>query len=386
MRNTLVVLAVVAVLGGCAEPAQTIDTLRPAALQDRLDKATAEVPGVAFGAVLSDGTTLIRTSGMADLASARPVTADTSFAWFSVTKLFTAAAVLQLSERGLIDLDASAERYLPGMRLEKDGRKATVRHLLSHTAGIPNPIPVTWIHPAAEPGPAAEAMIRQRLGGEPTLDFVPGTKVAYSNLGYLLLGAIIERVSDEPYTTYVERHVLVPLGCRGAGFAVPADRATGYQKKWSLTGLLSRTMNDGKYFGPSRQGYWPLAPFTVDGAAYGGLSGPVDCLLRFAGMTLNGGEGEMGRVLSAASVTAMLTPTRLADDARGAFGLAWQIGTVSGEPYADHAGGGGGYVAQLRVYPRLRYAVAVLGNETSFPAEGFVRIRIDLAQAEPLSR
>jgi CubicO group peptidase (beta-lactamase class C family) len=364
-------------LAGCAKPQPAhIEQLTPAQLQQRLDAATARTPGIVFGAIRSDGASLVRTAGKADLRSGRAVMPQTSFAWFSVTKLFTATAILQLSEQGRIDLDAPAGKYLPQVILRRDGREATVRELLSHTAGVPNPVPaiITWIHLAGERGPNIDEMIAQRLGGEPKLDFTPGTKAAYSNLGYLLLGKIIERTSGTRYETYVEENVLAPLGCRASGFAVPADRATAYQKKWDFSSIAARWMLDGRFFGDTIEGYQELRPFTVDGIPHGGLNGPVDCLLRFGRMMLRDGEGENGRVLSAESVRAMLAPTKLRDGAPAPFGLAWRLGTIGGEPFADHDGGGGGYRSALRIYPRLGYAVAVLGNETNFATGEMVRI------------
>jgi CubicO group peptidase (beta-lactamase class C family) len=365
-----------AFLSGCApSPPSHLEQITRAELDQRLDKATASAPGVVFGAIWRDGTTVLTAAGEADLRTGRKMTPETPFAWFSVTKLFTATAIMQLSERGLIDLDAPVGKYLPEIHLRRDGREATVRELLSHTSGMPNPIPITWVHLANEPGPGLDGMIRQRVGTDPKLDSVPGTKIAYSNLGYLLLGKIVERVSGTPYERYVTENVLTPLGCRTSGFAVPPDRATGYQNKWSFTGLAV-WMLDSRFFGGTVGGYLETRPFTVDGAPYGGLNGPVDCLLRFARMTLAQGEGANGRVLSAASVQAMLTPSVMRDGRPGAlvFGLAWRLDKIDGEPYADHEGGGGGYCSELRLYPRLGYAVAVIATETSFPTDGLVRL------------
>ena len=379
MRKATVLMAGLLVLAGCAKPPPAhIEQLTPAQLQQRLDAATVRTPGIVFGAIRSDGASLVRTAGKADLRSGRAVMPQTSFAWFSVTKLFTATAVLQLAERGRIDLDAPASKYLPEVILRREGREATVRQLLSHTAGVPNPVPdiITWIHLAGERGPTIDEMIRQRLGGEPKLDFTPGTKAAYSNLGYLLLGKIIERTSGTRYEAYVAENVLAPLGCRASGFAVPADRATAYQKKWAFNSIAARWMLDGRFFGDTVAGYQELRPFTVDGIPHGGLNGPVDCLLRFGRMTLRDGEGENGRVLSAESVKAMLTPTKLTDGTPTRIGLAWSLGTIDGEPFADHDGGGGGYRAELRIYPGRGYAVAVLGNETDFATGEFARIII----------
>lgn len=348
-------------LCGCAEPPEHIEHLTAGEIQSRVEQATAATPTIVFGAVWEDGRTLVRVAGEAN--------AQTPFAWFSITKLFTATAILQLAEQGRIDLDAPASRYLPDVRLIREGREATVRDLLSHASGLPNPVPITWIHLASEPAPSLDDMIRLHIGSEPKLDFVPGSRHAYSNLGYLLLGRMVERVTGQVYPRYVEDKVLAPLGCRDAGFAVPADRAAGYQNEWSFTGLAASWMLDRRFFGQTKDGRWETRPFTVDGAPYGGLSGSVDCLLGFARMILNGGEGLSGRVLSRPSVEMMLRPSGQAP-----FALAWRVGTLDGEPYAEHLGGGGGFCAGLRLYPRLGYAVAVLGNESSFAPGAFLRI------------
>jgi CubicO group peptidase (beta-lactamase class C family) len=375
MSNFPRIAVAMMLLSGCAQPPPShLEQLSHAEIDGRLEAATENTPGVVFGAVRRDGEMFTRAAGMADIVSGRKASPQTPFAWFSVTKLFTATAILQLSERGLIDLDAPVSKYLPDVHLVRDGREATVRQLLSHSAGLPNPVPVTWIHLAGERGPSLEGMIRDRIGGDPKLDFAPGTKSAYSNLGYVLLGRIVERVSGKPYTDYVETNVLAPLGCRASGFAVPPDRATGYQRKWSFTGLAARLMVGGRFIRGTEDGYWALKPFTVDGASYGGLNGPVDCLLRFGRMILKEGEGGNGRVLTAESVRAMLRPAKLRDGKPSDFGLAWRLGKIDGEPYAEHTGGGGGFVSALRVYPGKGYAMAALANETGFPTAELVRV------------
>lgn len=340
---------------------------------DRLLMAPA-APGIVFGAVWRDGTTVVRSAGFADLRSGRRVTDDTAFAWFSVTKLFTATAIMQLNERGQIDLDAPVSHYLPELHVQRRGRDATVRELLAHTAGLPNPIPVTWVHLADEPGPDLDSMVSARVGTNPGLDAIPGSRSAYSNLGYLLLGQIVARVSGERFERYVETHILQPLGCTASGFEVPSGRATAYQRKWSLMGIAARWMLDGRFFGESHDGYWELRPFAVDGAPYGGLNGPVLDLLRLGNMMLAHGEGAAGRVLSSESVRAMTAPSIIENGRPTEIGLGWHLGDADGEPFAYHIGGGGGYRSELRVYPRLGYAVAVLANETSFPTGDLARL------------
>jgi D-alanyl-D-alanine carboxypeptidase len=374
---TSVVSAMLLACCASSHPPRHLEVITIEQLGERLKTETKRAPGVVFGAVWRDGTTVLRGAGAADLRSGRKIEPETPFALWSLTKLFTATAVMQLAERGHIELDAPVSRYLPDVRLRRDGQETTVRDLLTHTSGLPNPLPVRWVHVAGEPSPTLDEMIRRKIGAEPRLKSVPGMKRAYSNLGFLLLGKIIERVSGEPYTSYVESHVLAPLGCRGAGFAVTADRATGYQRKWSLIGLLSRFLFIGKHLTlGSIDGYWDMRPITADGAPYGGLNGPASCLLDLASMMMHDGMGRDGQVLSSASVREMLEPSRTRDGRVMHIGLAWHLGSIHGERFAVHEGGGGGWRSELRLYPDRGYAVAVLGNETTFATDGLARVVI----------
>lgn len=366
------VMGLLASLLGCASA--RVEPIGVSELEARLASATRHAPGVVFGAAWRDGTVVVRAAGQADLGTHRPALDETAFAWFSITKLFTATAVLQLVERGAVELDAPVSRYLPERRLERGGREATVRDLLAHSAGLANPIPVTWIHLRGEPGPSLDALVDREVGAAPKLASVPGTRSAYSNLGFLLLGQLVARVSGEPFEEYVRRHLLDPLGCESSGFQSPASAATGYQRRWSPMGLAASWMLDERFFGPTVDGYRTLRPFAVDGNPYGGLVGSVRDLLRFAQMILDGGRGAHGRVLGEEAVAAMLSPSRGADGRDLGAGLGWQLGHEGGEDFAYHLGGGGGFRSELRVYPRLGYAVAVLANETSFPTETLTRL------------
>ena len=351
-----------------------IETVTANELESRLRSATANAPAIVYGSVSRDGTTFVRAAGWADLRDGRAVLETTAFAWFSITKVFTATAVMQLAESGRVDLDVPVCRYLPESSLSRDGREATVRQLLSHSTGLANPIPITWIHPAGEPSPDLDSLVDRLVGVAPNLEFEPGQKSSYSNLGYLLLGQIIERTSGEHYEDYVKRHLLEPLRAEATGFAWSEGAATGYQRRWSPTGLAARWMLDARFFGESSDGYWALRPFIVDGPPYGGLQGPVRDLLRLGQMVLAGGKAERGHVLGEASLRSMLSP---ASDSKGralGVGLGWHIGREDGHDFAYHLGGGGGYRSEIRVYPDLGYAVAVLANETSFPTESLARL------------
>jgi CubicO group peptidase (beta-lactamase class C family) len=197
-------------------------------------EAALRTEGVVGGAVAvigPDGVVAERRFGLLDASGDRPVTSDTIFHWASVTKLFTSIAAMQLVERGLLRLDDPVVRYIPELRqVYGDIDGVTVAHLLSHSAGFRG---ASW--PWNGDG-AAERADWQPL--EPTdwaqvaamlpytaLEFAPGSRASYSNLGILLLGEIVARVSREPIEIQIEKNILRPLGMVGSFFdATPRHR------------------------------------------------------------------------------------------------------------------------------------------------------------------
>jgi CubicO group peptidase (beta-lactamase class C family) len=217
-------------------------------------------------------------------------------------------------------------------------------------------------------------MVERLLARDGRLAFRPGERYAYSNVGYLVLGQVVERVSGERYPDYVRRHVLEVLGWSGPGFDAPPDAATGYTRTWSAMGIAGRLLVDARFFGRRIAGFTAFLPFQVDGAPYGGLVGTAPDLARFAAAHLGGGVHDGRRILSAASVEAMRTPQR---DLRGEplpVGLGWRLGEIDGEPFAHHLGGGAGFKSEVRLYPRLGQAIVVAANETSFDTEQISRM------------
>jgi CubicO group peptidase (beta-lactamase class C family) len=190
--------------------------------------ASKHYPGLAVGIVVDGQLVWSKGYGVRDVASKQPVDADTLFRLASVTKSFTAIAVLQLRDAGKLSLDDPAEKYLPEMAgliyPSRDSARITIRQLLTHTAGLPRgqPVPMDDKH-----APTEEEILKSLQGME--LDAPPNTRHSYSNLGFMLAGMIVARVSGTPYTDYLTSHVLVPLGMTSTGFDPPADRlASGY--------------------------------------------------------------------------------------------------------------------------------------------------------------
>jgi CubicO group peptidase (beta-lactamase class C family) len=340
--------------------------------------AQRRAPSVSVALVIGDGPVIADAVGDAQLEPRRDATAATPYPWFSVTKLFTATAVLKLVESGGVELDDPITKYVPSFEVASSV-VPSVRQLLAHTSGLPNPVPVAWIHRLDEQGPTLDQMTQRLLHRHRRLSFAPGTRFAYSNLNYLVLGQLIERVSGIPYETFVIEHVVRPLGANTAAFEVTPDAATGYSRPWSLMGLAARWMLEEKFFGPTRGGYTELRPFAVDGAPYGGLVGtPSEMLLLGRGM-LGGGTIDGRTVLRPQTVDLALSPTKTLGGARLPIGLGWHLASDEGEPFVFHLGGGGGFRSELRVYPKLRCAIAISANETSFDTAAFTR----LARSQP---
>jgi CubicO group peptidase (beta-lactamase class C family) len=205
----------------------------------------AHVPGLVYGVVADGRLVHVRSLGVQELETRRPVTADTLFRIASMTKAFTALSVLKLRDDGRLSLEAAAETYLPELRgwsrPTQDSRPIRVRDLLNHTAGFVTDDP--W-GDRQTPMPEDEFTALLRAG----LPFTrpTGTAMEYSNLGYALLGRIVGNVTKGDYRAYVEEVLLRPLGMSASGFVVdeaPRERrALGYRwedEAWRLEPTLA---------------------------------------------------------------------------------------------------------------------------------------------------
>ncbi len=209
------------------------------------DTVGGHVPGIAVAVVDADGIRDAIGVGMADLADGRPASPAMVCPWFSMTKIATATAAMQLVERGILDLDAPLAPHVPQLRYLRpasDAARITARHLLSHSAGIANPIPVGWIHRPEEPGPDPDTFLDRLLSKHEKLRFEPGATSSYSNLGILVLGTAMANLTGDPFSDLVGRGVLEPLGMDSTGFTYSLEMetraATGYHPRWSPMRLL----------------------------------------------------------------------------------------------------------------------------------------------------
>jgi CubicO group peptidase (beta-lactamase class C family) len=335
---------------------------------------TDAVPGLSVSVVKGDRLVWARGFGFADLATANPTTPQTSYLWFSMTKIVTATAVMRLAEGGNLDLDAPADEYFRGFKVVSQPTPVTVRHLLSHSSGLANPIPVRWVRPSDTPASDHSAFVGRLLAKNRKLKSVPGERASYSNLGYLVLGEVISAIAGIRYEEYVREEILSPLGMHRTGFSYPASAgdgaATGYQPLWRpLTPFFRAALPKG-VVGPRQGRYVSFNPFYVKGPAYGGLVGDVEEAARFVLLHLNGGQTEGTRLLSAESVAQMqrITPRGGKRD----FGLGWFRSHEARQrhpAFVEHLGGGAGFWNVMRVYPEESLGIVVMGNTTSYNHE-----------------
>jgi CubicO group peptidase (beta-lactamase class C family) len=208
--------------------------------------------------------------GFADIEARRQAAADTIYLWFSMTKIVTATAVVQLAERGALELDDRVRHWVPGFPGGDRGSQVTVRHLLSHSAGLSNPIPVGWLRPSDQPEGDLNDFAARLLAKHSHLRGAPGDRARYSNLGYLVLGQVIEAAGGSPYTDYVRTNILDPLGMTSTDFAYRVDMtahaATGYHPRYSPSTPLLRRMVPAGIFDHRTGRLWALARFCVQGA------------------------------------------------------------------------------------------------------------------------
>jgi CubicO group peptidase (beta-lactamase class C family) len=305
------------------------------------------------------------------------VAADTQtiYRYGSMTKPFTATALMQLVEQGRVDLDAWPGEYVPEFPEEWD---VTVRQLLDHSACLLDEqrMVTGLIAGRGETFEPLEEIFSAYAGDHPELVCEPGEYSNYANTHYLALARIIEEVSGEPYETYVVDHILTPLGMGSTHFQV-VEAEERYAKGQYPTARIDELVAqlDG-FRGPGNEvlvlqrgdpfstldDFRPLAP-------WGGLLGTPSDLTHFLQMFLNDGRYGENQILRPETVAAMQENQTANDGSPLGFGLSWLVGEGElGEVYG-HGGGGPTIETTMRYYPDLDLGVVVMGSVNGYGAE-----------------
>ncbi|MCA9738775.1 MAG: serine hydrolase domain-containing protein [Gemmatimonadota bacterium] len=323
---------------------QIADRTRLVAALDSAARAHVAHPmvaGVSVAVVRGADTLLLAGYGQVDLEWSVPTPTDASASYEigSVTKQFTAAAILQLVEQGKLDLDADVSEVLP--EFDTHGHPVPIRRLLDHTSGIKGYTEMPVFAELVVKDLPRDTLV-SLVEAEP-FEFEPGTAQIYNNSAYFLLGLIIEKQSGQSYEEYVAEHLFAPAGMDASYYcsesAVRARAAHGY---------------DGSPDGLVRKGYldhtWPYAA--------GSLCSTAGDLVRW-NRALHG-----GRILSGASYQAMITPRPLRDGTPITYAMGLGVGERAGQRYIAHGGGINGFLSEAFWFPAQEMAVVVLQNST----------------------
>ena len=316
-----------------------------------------------------------RYAGVADVGTRLPVDIHTSFHGFSVTKTMTSLAVVQLAQAGRMDLDEPVRSYLPSMPY---AGAISVRHLLTHMGGLPNPLPLEWVHAPEDRNFDSAAFFAAIFTKHPKVRSAPGERFAYSNLGYVLLGQMLERITGLSYMDLIRNAVLKPsgIGEEDMSFTWPTEHAhaTGYLRTPSMLSVFLPLIFNMRHHLGDRVGRWrSFKPFLLNGAAYGGTLGTATGYRKYLQALLTDGSlvaPNWREQLFAQGITSSGKPTGMA--------MGWFTGALNGESYVSHSGGGGGYYAEIRLYPQLGRGSVALFNRTGVRDERLLD-RLDLA-------
>lgn len=327
-------------------------------------------PGIQYLVLDSARTVFEYAAGWADVARQVPMTMATTMMSYSMSKTITAAAVLQLVESGRIGLDDPVDRYLD---FSPYGPGVTVRQLLSHTSGIPNPLPLRWVHLATSHDAFDEdSALQLELQRHPRLAFAGGSQYAYSNIGYWLLGSIVQSTGAQPFTSYVSDHVLRPIGASPSELAYRVPdftlQANGYLEKYSFFNLAKRFLLDRALIGQYEGRWVRIQTHYTNGPAFGGLVGSargfgkfLQDQLRQRSVLFNGNTREL-----------FYAPQHTTDGAPIAMTLGWHIGELDGVRFFYKEGGGGGFHAMMRLYPSSGLGTIVMTNATAADVKGYL--------------
>ncbi|WP_372785828.1 serine hydrolase [Phenylobacterium sp.] len=333
-------------LAVCLTPARAAE--KPPAAPPGYAKAVDSVAnsyvdaGLFSGAILvaKDGKPILRKGyGLANREWSIPATPETRFRLGSITKQFTATAILQLAEQDKLGLDDPITKYYP--QAPASWAPITLKHLLTHTSGIPSYTSLPgFFGKLSRVDRTPEEIVA--LTQDKPLEFTPGAKFNYDNTGYILLGYVIEKVSGQTYAAYLQDHIFGPLGLKNTGYddseTILPQRAAGY------------TVTGGK---PRNTPYLAMSlPY-----AAGSLYSTADDLLAWQQAL------QSGKILKPASVAAMFT------DQGFGYGYGQFISKVNGRRMWAHAGGINGFSTDLVLFPDQGLSLVILSNNDQAPID-----------------
>jgi CubicO group peptidase (beta-lactamase class C family) len=336
-------------------------------------------PGMSLAVVKNDSIIYSKGFGWADEPREIHASANTVYHWWSCTKIATAISILQLQEKGKLSLNDPVVNYLPFFKVEypsDTSKEITILNLLNHTSGLPDPSVITfinWIHHDGEPPLNQTDFLQQVLPDYSKLMFEPGDHAEYSNIGYMVLGAVIEKVTGMVYEDYIRQNILHPLGMHHTEFlymkSTEQDEAAGAHSTFSLMTPLLLILA-GSYVRELDWSHIWMERVYTDQTPSTGLIGSVTDAARLAAAYLNGGKLNGQRILSQESITTMTYEGQIKAKNEDSLnyqrqGICWQIYGRSGRWVLTHEGGGPGFSTKFQLYPDEKLGFILFTNDAT---------------------
>ncbi|WP_421901379.1 serine hydrolase domain-containing protein [Maridesulfovibrio sp.] len=299
----------------------------------------------------------------------------TVFRWYSITKTFTAIGIMQLREKNLLSLNDSISKYLDF----PNGDKIEIKHLLNHTSGLPQEGPelFSWSHSSKKNYIGTQSFLKQQLHSFKKIKHQPGTHYGYSNFGYHLLGAIIEKVSGQKYDEYIVASIIEPLGLKNTFFYRPKEQinfAEGQVESSSLYKLLTEHFYPSaleQAIPPTSISYFSPFEFYPNTLAASGLFGTIEDLYIFGKALLDGFLGQENGLLKTDSFSQMIAGTTAMTGSSQKWelrsGMGLKIGKSNGKTFIMTDGSAPGFSSALRIYTKDKDIAAVVTNRSPMP-------------------
>ncbi len=315
------------------------------AVQPLLDQAIKDSGAASVSVAVASGGKIVfaGTAGQASIAAGRAAGLDTRYAVGSISKQFTAAAILLLAEQRKLSLDDKVSKYFPDLTRANE---ITIRELLSHTSGYEDYAPQDYTIPEWLKATTSRAIL-EKWAKKP-LDFDPGTKWQYSNTNFVLAAEIFEKVSGEALVAFLKKNIFDPLGMTSAGSceSLGPNDATAYTRY---------------VLGPPRE---------VSREAPGWYNGAGELCMTASDLAKWDIAFLQKKILSAQSYAEFTTEVKLKNGDLTNYALGLQVGSYRNMPSISHGGEVSGFLAQNTVYPTRQGAVVVLSNEDAISMVG----------------
>lgn len=342
-------------------------------------------PGLSLVVVKDSEIAYSKSFGFADGPNKIPATSGTIYHWGSMTKPTTATAIMQLRERGALNLDDPVTKYLPDFNVEypsSSSEPIMIRHLLNHSSGIGDPgNMLEFVHEEGEPFPDQVDLAMRLIAGNSKLQFDPGTDASYTNLGYTILGAVVEAVAGQPHKDYAIENIYRPLKMDHADYVYNEETrpnaAVGSQPNGTISSAMIPMMgiDTDVWLRESVNGRMWFKHGNADFTGAAGVRSTTSDAARFVMAFLNGGELDGAKILSPESVAMMfhdghVQPTggQTASIYKGLIhSLGWMIWPDGDRLRIMHPGGVPfGFSATMQLFPEENLGIIIHGNEWAY--------------------